>query len=249
MKTKTAIAIRHVHFEDLGSLEPLLTAHGYAVLYLDAAHRAAWSAGREAAENADLLIVLGGPVGAFDEATYPFLRNELALIEQRLLQRKPLLGICLGAQLIARALGAAVRPMPQKEIGFSPLRLTAAGKASPLAALGDVPVLNWHGDQFDLPQGATLLASTPACPHQAFSYGHQVLALQCHLEADPAHLEYWLLGHACELAQAGIDPHALRRQAAVCPGKLPQAALGVWQAWLQQIHPTPSGGSPGEGEP
>ncbi|MDO5290961.1 MAG: glutamine amidotransferase [Pseudomonadota bacterium] len=228
---KTALAIRHLAFEDLGTLAPLLAARGYTLRYLDAAS-GALSTAQTAVQAADLLVVLGGPVGAFDEALYPFLRDELALIEQRLRQRRPLLGICLGAQLMARALGASVAPMERKEIGFAPLALSAAGAASPLAALGDVPVLHWHGDQFALPPGAALLASTPACPHQAFSLGPQVLALQCHLEADPARIEHWLLGHACELAQAGLDPRVLRQQAQAVQARLPQAAQAVFGAWL-----------------
>lgn len=229
---KTAIAIRHLDFEDLGSLAPLLAARGYALRYLDAASddlRAADIAG------ADLLVMLGGPIGAFDEAVYPFLADELALIRQRLQSRRPLLGICLGAQLIARALGAAVKSMGVKEIGFAPLQLTPAGQDSALAALGNVPVLHWHGDRFEIPAGATRLAATPLCDHQAFSLGRNVLALQCHLEADPARMERWLLGHACELAQAGIDPRALRATAQALQWDLPRAAQAVFAAWLDGL--------------
>ena len=229
---KTAIAIRHLDFEDLGSLAPLLAARGYALRYLDAASddlRAANIAG------ADLLVMLGGPIGAFDEAIYPLVADELALVRQRLQSRRPLLGICLGAQLIARALGAKVAAMGVKEIGFAPLQLTPAGRGSALAALGDVPVLHWHGDRFDIPAGATRLAATPACDHQAFSLGRNVLALQCHLEADPARIERWLLGHACELAQAGMDPRALRRAAHALETALPRAARAVFAAWLDGL--------------
>lgn len=229
---KTAIAIRHLDFEDLGTLAPLLAARGYALRYLDAATDPLRTADTAAA---DLLVVLGGPIGAFDDTLYPFLADELAVVRARLHSRRPLLGICLGAQLIARALGADVASMGAKEIGFGPLALTADGESSALAALGPVPVLHWHGDRFEIPAGASLLAGTAACAHQAFSLGTQVLALQGHLEADPARIERWLLGHACELAQAGIDPRLLRAQALALRTALPQAAQAVFSAWLDGL--------------
>lgn len=229
---KTVIAIRHLHFEDLGTLEALLTARAYVVRYLDAASDDLRTLDTSAA---DLLVVLGGAIGAFDEGSYPFIHDELAVICQRLECRRPLLGICLGAQLIARALGAGVTSMGVKEIGFAPLTLTPAGEASPLAALGKVPVLHWHGDRFDIPDGATRLAGTEICTNQAFSVGHHVLALQCHLEADPHQIERWLVGHAGELAQAGIDPCALRTKAKALQTDLPLAAQAAFNAWLDGI--------------
>lgn len=229
---KTAIAIRHLHFEDLGSLEPLLVARGYAVRYLDVTTED-WCAADAVA--ADLLVVLGGPIGAFDDALYPCLADELAVIAERLRYQRPLLGICLGAQLIARALGAGVSSMGFKEIGFAPLKLALAGGSSPLAALGDVPVLHWHGDRFEIPAGATRLAGTSVCDNQVFCVGRHVLALQCHLEADPRHIERWLVGHACELAQTGTDPRALRAEAQALRSDVPRAAKAVFASWLDGI--------------
>ncbi|HET7266807.1 MAG TPA: glutamine amidotransferase, partial [Oleiagrimonas sp.] len=190
--------------------------------------------------DADLLVVLGGPIGAFDEAAYPLIARELALVRQRLEAQRPLLGICLGAQLIARALGAAVYAMADKEIGFAPVTLTAAGEASPLAALGDVPVLHWHGDMFELPEHATRLAATDACANQAFSVGANVLALQCHLEADPRQIERWLVGHASELAGAGVAPGALREKAQALHASLPRAAEAVLGQWLDCLVEVPA---------
>lgn len=233
--SKTAFAIRHLHFEDLGSLAPLLRERGYAVHELDAADTGPTGLGAPGLAEADLLILLGGPLGAFDEARYPAIATELALVRQRLAQARPLLGICLGAQLIARALGARVAPMAAKEIGFAPLQLTAAGQASALAALGDTPVLHWHGDQFELPPGAELLAASAHCPHQAFARGPHTLGLQCHLEAEPRHIERWLIGHALELAQAGIAPEALRGPARALQDRLPEAARAVLGRWLDGL--------------
>lgn len=228
----SVIAVRHVQFEDLGTLEPLLRDRGYEIRYVDAGvdDLAALDT-----LTPDLLVLLGGPIGAFDEDTYPFLADELALVRQRLESRRPLLGICLGAQLIARALGAKVYPLGLKEIGFGPLALTTDGHSSVLAVLGDTPVLHWHGDQFDMPASAVRLASTTVGANQAFSVGPTVLGLQFHLEADTRQIEHWLIGHASELAQAGIDPRVLRAKAREHQSRLAAASHAVFAAWLNGI--------------
>lgn len=239
---RTVTAIRHVHFEDLGTLEPLLRQRDYEIRYVDAGVHDLKSLN---AHEPDLLVVLGGPIGAFDEAIFPFLAAELALIRERLEARLPILGICLGAQLMARALGAGVAPMGVKEIGFGPLILAAAGKESVLSALAGVPVLHWHGDRFDIPATAHLLASTTICAHQAFVHGDHALALQFHLETDANRIERWLVGHACELAQAGVDPRQLREQAALQGPALEAAAKRTIGPWLDGIEASQGGaGSP-----
>ncbi|HEY5960663.1 MAG TPA: hypothetical protein VIV60_29115, partial [Polyangiaceae bacterium] len=143
------------------------------------------------------------PIGAYEEHLYPFLTDELTVLEKRLLAQRPTLGICLGAQLLARALGARVYPGGTKEIGWGPLQLTEAGQSSSLASIGDAAVLHWHGDTFDLPSGAQNLASTAVTPHQAFTWQNTVMALQFHLEATASSLEAWLVGHTCELSHWG----------------------------------------------
>jgi len=232
---KTAIALRHIHFEDVGTLDTTLAEQGYQLQYIDPAIDHLDSV---AIQQADLLIVLGGPIGAYDEQVYPFLENEMTIVRQRLESGKPLFGICLGAQLIARALNAKVYPLGVKEIGFAPLTLTAAGEQSVLATLGNTPVLHWHGDQFDIPGNATHLASTSVGANQAFSIGQNVLGLQFHLEADARRIEQWLVGHANELGQVGIDPHKLRAAAADLGERLTIAARAVFVAWLNQLEET-----------
>lgn len=225
----TALVIRHVHFEDLGLLEALLLSRGYEIRYHDVAEPLVAPLALPS-----LLIVLGGPIGAFDDSDYPFLRDELHLIKRQLDAQQPILGICLGAQLLARALGANVQAMAAKEIGFAPLSLTPAGEASELGALAGVPVLHWHGDQFAVPAGARLLAETSACP-QAFAFGEHALGLQFHLEVQPARIEQWLVGHAHELSSLGLSPQKLRDQARANGERLGAAAKQCLEQWLARI--------------
>src|SRR6266581_690105 len=150
LSVKTAAAIRHVPFEDLGAFETVLTSSAYRIHYCDAGIDDLRS---PQLADCDLLVVLGGPIGAYEEEKYPFLADEIAIIEKRLNFARPALGICLGAQLFARALHARVFPGPAKEIGWAPVTLTPEGKRSPMRFLDRVPVLHWHGDIFDLPEG------------------------------------------------------------------------------------------------
>jgi GMP synthase (glutamine-hydrolysing) len=229
---KTLLALRHVAFEDLGRLAPLMEARGWSIHYHDVGEE---DLGTVDLGQADLLVVLGGPIGAEEEDLYPFLADEVALVRERLAAQRPLLGICLGAQLIARALGARVRPMDLKEIGFAPLQLTPSGHRSPLSAVGRQPVLHWHGDAFDLPQGISSLARTAACANQAFCVGQHAMAWQFHLEFDSARLESWLIGHAVELAHAGIAPGDLRQAAEEHGAGLETALRHVMGAWLEPV--------------
>ncbi len=159
--SRTAIAICHVVFEDVGVWRDTLVEEGYGLSYVEAGVD---KLAAEALLSADLLIVLGGPIGVYETDAYPFLVEEVTAIRRRLESNRPILGVCLGAQLMAAALGARVAPGPGKEIGYAPVELTPAGRASPLARLEGAPVLHWHGDNCDLPPGGELLASTPLCP-------------------------------------------------------------------------------------
>ena len=231
MTTKTALALRHLAFEDLGLIEPLLRSRGFDVRYHEAGVDDFNAVDLAAV---DLLIVLGGPISVEDEERFPWLLDEVTLIRQRLDAEQPILGICLGAQLMARALGARVKPMGVKEIGFGPLTLTEAGQGTALAELGAQPMLHWHGDQFELPAGMVSLAATAICPHQAFAPHDKALGLQFHPEVEPARFEQWLIGHIDELEHAGIEPSELRAAMAREAEGL-RAALGrLLTRWLDQ---------------
>lgn len=229
---KLAVAIRHVPFEDLGNLQSSLQARGYRIEYKEAGlHRLS-----EIPANVDLLVVLGGPIGAYEDEMYPFIRDEVRLLEKRLGQDLPTLGICLGAQMMARALGARVYPGVRKEITWGSLALARSARASALEHLHGVHVLHWHGDTFDMPAGAIHLASTAICANQAFSWGRRGLALQFHPEVREAELERWYIGHACEIAAtAGISVADLRAQAAQYAPALQVHAAKVWASWLSSL--------------
>lgn len=226
------IALQHLAFEDLGLFAPVLADAGYEIEYRQAGVA---PLGIDEWRGAELVVVLGGPIAAYDVQIYPWLEQQISGLRQRLALRRPTLGLCLGAQLMASALGARVYPGARKEIGWAPVELNEAGRASCLAALEGVPVLHWHGDTFDIPAGGNLLARTVLTPHQAFSHGRHALALQFHPEADPSRIEPWLIGHACELTQAGVDIPALRAHSAAQGAATRAAAKAVLASWLGQL--------------
>jgi GMP synthase (glutamine-hydrolysing) len=194
---KTCIALRHVPFESLGLLEPVLRERGFNIQYVDVPSA---SLADVDVDRATLVVVLGGPISVYEELLYPFLTHELHLLERRLANGMPTLGICLGAQLIARALGAEVHKGRGKELGWSRLQLTRPGRIQALEPLDEQPVLHWHGDTFELPQGATLWASSALTPNQAFCWQNTAIALQFHLEVTAYDLEAWYVGNAFELS-------------------------------------------------
>jgi GMP synthase (glutamine-hydrolysing) len=228
---RNAIAIRHIAFEDAGILEDVLNERDIGLRYLEAGVD-----DLTVAKTADLLIVLGGPIGIYEVARYPFLKDEFTVIEQALKRGMPLLGICLGAQAIAATLGARVYPGRAKEIGWGLIALSVEGRASPLAALSETgcKVLHWHGDTFDLPGGATRLAETAITPNQAFAHGPKVLALQFHVEPRSRELERWLIGHSGELAAARIDLGQLRADTKSLGPGLERAGRRLFGDWLDR---------------
>lgn len=228
---KTIYAIQHLAFEDLGALEDVFYQYGYRVRYFDAGVDDLTTV----LAYDGLVVILGGPIGVYEQDDYPFLIDEIAGLRERLVANKPTLGICLGAQLIAHALGAPVYAGHTKEIGWSSLTLSQAAN-NPLTTLGDTAVLHWHGDTFDLPTQAELLASSALYPNQAFKIGQNILALQFHIEVAEDDLEKWLIGHTCELRKANISIPELRQDNQKYASELMSKSAGVLKDYL--IHLT-----------
>ncbi len=176
--------LQHVPFEGLGSIALWLEAHGYTI----SSTQFFQSAQLPKAEAIDLLIVMGGPMSVNDENAYPWLAAEKLFIKNLIDAGVPTLGICLGAQLIANAMGARVYANKVKEIGWFPVQ--AVSTADNCFSFPDkADVFHWHGETFELPAQAVLLAESEGCRNQAFQLGTHVLALQFHLETTQASAE------------------------------------------------------------
>jgi len=178
------VHLQHVSFENMGSIEPWLRARDHEVRHF----RMFAGDPLPTLDEFDVLIVMGGPMGVNDEAEFPWLADEKRLVRAAIEAGKKVLGVCLGSQLIASALGARVYPNGEREIGWFEIVRTPDAAGHPLGAVlpERAVIFHWHGDTLDLPAGATHLASSAGCRHQAFAVGDHVLALQFHFEMSPA---------------------------------------------------------------
>ncbi len=205
---RRALCLQHVPFEGPGAFAPLLAQRGYR---LDP--RLVPAEGLPTAPG-DFLLVMGGPMSVNDPE--PWIREEIEFLKLAVQAGVPVLGVCLGAQLLARALGATVRPGPGLEVGMTPVHLTEDGRQDPVFGTFPDPfeVFQWHGEGFDLPAGAVSLARSAHYPCQAFRYGERAYGLLFHLEMERAGIE--ALCRACpgDLRRAKLDAATLLARAA-----------------------------------
>lgn len=223
------LAIRHVAFEDLGAWQPVLEARGWRITYHDAGVAPLSDHDPLAA---DLVVVGGGPLGVND-ADYPVVREAIDFIARRVEKDLPTVGLCLGSQMLAAAAGARVYRHTVTEIGFLPVTLTEAGRGSCLAPFEAEPMtLHWHGDTFDLPAGATRLASSALTENQAFSLSPRLLGLQFHPEWGRDPLEPWLIGHLGNLRHHKRDVAKFRAEAEALRPELAAKGAQVMARYL-----------------
>ena len=197
---KKILVCQHVAYEILGTLNPLLKNRGFRIQYVNFGRHPEQ---QPAIDKYHALIILGGPMNVDETKRYPHLAYEIKMIEQAMKLNIPVLGICLGAQLIARALGAKVSKNPQAEIGWYDINKTKLGEEEHVFKhfSANEKIFEWHSDTFEIPNGAAHLASSPTCDSQAFCYGENIYGFQFHLEVDQAMIERWmkLPNHSKEL--------------------------------------------------
>jgi GMP synthase (glutamine-hydrolysing) len=227
-KKNEVLILCHMPHEKAGTIEDALSGAGLAFRYVELF--------REIPESLPLdqiagMILLGGAMNVDQTEQYPFLAKDVEWIRQAIEIQLPLMGICLGAQLIAKALGARVYPNGVKEIGWYPIEFTKAAAEDPLfAQRGTRTIFQWHGDTFDLPEGTVHLAKSLQCKNQAFRYGSNAYGLQFHPEMTASMVDSWLNTPSGqeELSQLDyIDPQQIT---ALTPQELP-----IMQAWAGEV--------------
>lgn len=232
------LVFQHVAAEPLGTLDPLIRRRGHRIRFKN------FERHPDAQLNVDRyrgLVVLGGPMNVDEHPQRSHLAREMRAIERMLEQGKPVLGICLGAQLLAHVLGAAVPRNHRPEIGWYPLHKTEAGLADPVLAplAATTPVFQWHGCRFDIPSDAVHLARSADCEQQAFRYGDNAYGFQFHLEMDERLVERWLENPAYreELAVSGLahDEAAIRAQTQQHIAAMQQQADAVFNNFLDLV--------------
>jgi len=230
------LVFQHVAAEPLGTLDPMLRNRGHRIRYVNF-HRDPDA--NPDIERYDALVVLGGPQMPDQVERYPHLKVEMQCIEAALKREIPLLGICLGAQLLAHTLGAGVRPMQEWEMGWHDIEPTHFSAADPLfcALVEPVPAFHWHGYTFDLPQKSVPLASSLRCENQAFRYA-SAYGLQCHLELDERLINRWLsLGEYTDDLEAygNVSPEQVRRETHQLIGQSATLGRAIFGQFLRPL--------------
>lgn len=232
------LVFQHVPYEPLGTLDPLLKQAGFRIRYVNF--------GRDQAQRPSLdkyaaLIVLGGPMNSDQIHTYPNLMTEVEIIREAVARDMSVLGICLGAQLLARALYGDVSRNETREIGWYDVELTDAGQEDPvLSAFAPIQrVFQWHEDGIHLPPGADNLASSPASQVQAFRYGKRAYGFQFHLEVNASLIERWLSvpDNQKDLQEevGRIDPDEIRAQIETSIGGIEDLSRRTFSRWIDQF--------------
>jgi GMP synthase (glutamine-hydrolysing) len=229
------LVLQHIACEPPGVFEDVLVERGHELV------RVELDEGEPLPEGPwDAIVAMGGPMSVNDESENPWLAGEKAAIASHVRAGRPFWGSCLGAQLLAAALGAGVYAGPDPEVGVLAVELTEAGKADPV--LGVLPLsvdtLQWHGDTFELPEGGVLLASSPAYPHQAFRVGPVAYAVQFHIEVTQAMGEEWAAVPAyVDYANRVLGPGGIDRLLAEFRAGAPlmqQHARGLFERWCER---------------
>ena len=233
MNPKRALIIRHVPHEGIAGYRDPIEAAGYEVDRIDVSD--ARFSSLDLCEP-DLLIMMGGPMGVYEQDRYPWIACQLRRLALRLEADRPTLGVCFGAQMMASAMGGHVFAGPAKEVGFHPVTVHHHVPGNPLRHLADTPILHWHGDTFTLPDNVELLASSHVYEHQAFRRGNNILALQFHAEMglDPR-FDAWVEQWPESVIEAGGDEHSLRQaHDRFGPGAV-EAGRAVINDWLEGV--------------
>ncbi|MDH2444043.1 glutamine amidotransferase [Amnibacterium sp. CER49] len=230
--TRTAVVLQHDPSIHLGNIRPVLEEHGYTLRVVDVRTE---DVDAIDPTEADLLVVLGGEMGAYETEAYPFLAAEQRLLRARLGAERPTLGVCLGAQLMAGALGERVYRGDSTQIGFRSVEPTEAGRTSPVRHFAGVPVAQWHADTFELPASAVRLASSNDYSNEAFAIGDHALAVQFHPELTDEMHEQWVADGYNELDELAIDPDALRREREQHSARMQEASRAAFSEWLDGL--------------
>jgi GMP synthase (glutamine-hydrolysing) len=238
MARPKVLVFQHVPYEPLGTLDPLLKDAGFRIRYVNFGRE---PESRPALDKYEALIILGGPMNSDQIDTYPNLVTEVEIIREAVDRDMSVLGICLGAQLLAKALGGTVSRNAMREIGWHDVEMTEAGLVDPVLSTfaPTQEVFQWHEDGISLPPEVEVLASSAASPVQAFRHGEHAYGFQFHLEVSRPLIERWLTvpAHRDTLKEeeGHVDPDAIRRRSETSVGPLQELSKATFGRWIDRF--------------